>query len=272
MMPYRRDIYWEEMKKIANKYKEIRINTAKARKEREKKEQKTKAETPIIKKPNIPINREKPKPITIEKVATKPIIISNTKCNPIIITKPNTEKEKSTPIIIQKKETIPIINQEKKSESIQIEEKPIVKQIIQEEAKQEPIPEPLPESIPELINEQIPEQNYEQLPKQIPEQIPEPIPEPIPKSIPETIISQKEETIPTVEVINIEKKTEFIQIEEKPIETNTVQEISHYKVFQENSISQEEFTKEATFVNSNKPDPNNPKQFKRWYELQLRKE
>jgi hypothetical protein len=48
--------------------------------------------------------------------------------------------------------------------------------------------------------------------------------------------------------------------------------ISHYKVFQENSISQEEFTKETTFVNTSKPNPDNPKQFKRWQELQLRKE
>jgi hypothetical protein len=65
MMPYRRDIYWEEMKKIVNKYKEIRMNAAKAKKERKEREKKIKAEAPIIKKPNIPINKEKPKPITI---------------------------------------------------------------------------------------------------------------------------------------------------------------------------------------------------------------
>jgi transketolase len=37
-------------------------------------------------------------------------------------------------------------------------------------------------------------------------------------------------------------------------------------------MSQEEFTKETTFVNTSKPNPDNPKQFKRWHELQLRKE
>jgi hypothetical protein len=251
MKPYKRDIYWEEMKKIVNKYKDIRINAARVNKEKKERERKAKEETAkqkpiVIEKPNIPINREKPKPIIIEKVESKPIVISNTKCNQIVITKP-TEIEKSIPkpIIIQKKETIQVINLEKKSEAIQIEEKPINNLVIQKEV--------------------IPKPN-----KPIPKSTPEPNPEPVPEPIPQVNI-QKEESAP-IEVINIEKKTEFIQFEEKPIETNAVQEMSHYKIFQQNSISQEEFIKEATFINTSKPNPNNPKQFNRWHELQLRKD
>jgi hypothetical protein len=81
----------------------------------------------------------------------------------------------------------------------------------------------------------------------------------------EPIIIQKAPTA----VIIIEKKTEF-KFEEKPIETNAVIETEDYKVFQ--TMSQEEFNKEATFINTSKPNPDNPKQFNRWHELQKRKD
>jgi hypothetical protein len=76
-------------------------------------------------------------------------------------------------------------------------------------------------------------------------------------------------------VLNIEKKTEFIIVEEKPIETNAViqnEDITHFRVFQEVSISQEEFNKETTFINTSKPNLDNQKQFISWQELKLRKE
>jgi hypothetical protein len=37
-------------------------------------------------------------------------------------------------------------------------------------------------------------------------------------------------------------------------------------------MSQEQFTKETTFIDNNAPNPNNQKQFERWQTLQLRKE
>jgi hypothetical protein len=71
-----------------------------------------------------------------------------------------------------------------------------------------------------------------------------------------------------------------ISRKEKPIETqytNTVQqtneiEITHFKIFQEKAISQEQFTKKTTFIKNDAPNPDNPKQFERRQTLQLRKE
>jgi hypothetical protein len=97
-MPYKRNIYLETMKQIANEYKEIRSKAAKARKEREANERKTKEEAaknkPIEVKPNILIVKNNLKPITIEKVV-KPIADSKSKCDPITIMKP-----KETPELI----------------------------------------------------------------------------------------------------------------------------------------------------------------------------
>jgi hypothetical protein len=82
---------------------------------------------------------------------------------------------------------------------------------------------------------------------------------------------------------NTSKETKIQQIDisiEKPIETqytNIVQqagetEITYFKVFQEKAIQQEQFTKETTFADNYAPNPDNPKQFKRWQTIQLRKE
>jgi hypothetical protein len=49
-------------------------------------------------------------------------------------------------------------------------------------------------------------------------------------------------------------------------------EITHFKVFREKTISQEQFTKETTFTDTYSPNPNNPKQFEKWQSIQLRKE
>jgi hypothetical protein len=71
-----------------------------------------------------------------------------------------------------------------------------------------------------------------------------------------------------------------ISKEENRIETqytNIVQQIekvetTHYKIFQEKAISQEQFTKETTFTDNKASNSDNPKQFERWQTLQLRKE
>jgi hypothetical protein len=120
MDPQKREIYWDEMKRTVNKYKEIRINAARIKKEKKERERRAKEEAAkqkpiIIEKPNIPINKEKPKPIIIKKCETKPIVISNVKSNSIIITKPtDIEKPIPKPIIIQKKEAIQVVKLEKK--------------------------------------------------------------------------------------------------------------------------------------------------------------
>jgi hypothetical protein len=132
--PYRRDIFQDIMKEIVNRYKEIRINKAKMKKEKEESEKRMKAEEkPIeIKKPNIPIINNKPKPITVEKVIAKPITISKTKCEPITIIKPKEtpkceEKPIPEPIIIQKeKVTLIVVKIEKEAEFVQNEEIPII--------------------------------------------------------------------------------------------------------------------------------------------------
>jgi hypothetical protein len=111
------------------------------------------------------------------------------------------------------------------------------------------------------------------------------------------IITKKEETIkiqPIEVIINndpitddkekeVPKEDEVQQIniiKEEPIETkyaNIVQqteeiEVTHFKVFQEKTISQEQFTKETTFTDTYAPNPDNPKQFEKWQTIQLRKE
>jgi hypothetical protein len=95
MKPELREFYWKTMKEIVNKYKEIRINNARIKKEKEAEEK------PIIeiKKPNIPINKPKPKPITIKKAVAKPVIITKAKCEPIIIIKP--KEAQSNPISVK---------------------------------------------------------------------------------------------------------------------------------------------------------------------------
>jgi hypothetical protein len=128
-----------------------------------------------------------------------------------------------------------------------------------------------------------------------------------PKSEPIVIVKPKEITISKVETqpIIISKKQEPIEITtnnnpvtndkatnvsketekqkaditiEVPTETkytNIVQqteEITHFKVFQEEAISQEQFTKETTFSDNYAPNLDNPKQFNICQTVQLRKE
>jgi hypothetical protein len=47
---------------------------------------------------------------------------------------------------------------------------------------------------------------------------------------------------------------------------------NHFKIFQEKTISQEQFTKETTFTDTFAPNPDNSKQFERWQTIQLRKD
>jgi hypothetical protein len=88
------------------------------------------------------------------------------------------------------------------------------------------------------------------------------------------IIETKDNSNSDAQELTIPKKTVLLQViipkEEKIIEThymNIVQqetETTHYKVFQEKTMSLEQFTKETTFTDNNATNPDNRKQFERW--------
>jgi hypothetical protein len=74
-------------------------------------------------------------------------------------------------------------------------------------------------------------------------------------------------SIPTE--MNIQTPTENIltlQVKEPGKQNN------HFETFQENSMSQKQFTKTTIFTEGFIPNPENPKQFNKWEFIQLRKE
>jgi hypothetical protein len=81
------------------------------------------------------------------------------------------------------------------------------------------------------------------------------------------ITDTEETTIPketVIQQINVPKgektiETQYTKIVQQAEEVET----THYKIFQEKAMSQQQFTKETTFADTYTPNSDNPKQFER---------